>query len=76
MTVCVLWVTLPPFRHEYVVIPYKLSVSAFTVEVRWGETLSVTIAITNTRSLQAHWQVVPPRSTQTHKRSAHSVRYA
>ena len=37
-----------------------------------GETLSVTISITNTRSLQA--QVVPPRSTtQTHKRSAHSV---
>jgi RAB6A-GEF complex partner protein 2 len=36
-----------------------------------GETLSVTIAITNTRSLQA--QVVPPRSTHTHKRSAHSV---
>jgi hypothetical protein len=36
-----------------------------------GESLSVTIAITNTRSLQA--QVVPPRSTHTHKRSAHSV---
>lgn len=37
-----------------------------------GETLSVTIAITNTRSLQA--QVVPPRSsTHTHKRTAHSV---
>ena len=36
-----------------------------------GETLSVTISITNTRSLQA--QVVPPRSTHTHKRSAHSV---
>ena len=39
-----------------------------------GETLSVTISITNTRSLLQAQVVPPPRSTtHTHKRSAHSV---